>query len=159
MALKKPAKGSALAQIATSLMAIFLLYGCNGTGRLPTNSSQPELAVPVQCQDEAQVLAAQQSQARKVEVTVGDRVFKVLPDDREGLTHQRFLLKLNNGTTVLVAHDTSIAPHVPLSEGDCIRIHGEYIWNSKGGVIHWTHHSNNGRHEPGWIELHGQRYN
>jgi hypothetical protein len=67
-------------------------------------------------------------------------------------------LQLDNGTRVLVAHDTKLAPRVPLQEGDFVRIRGEYIWNQKGGVIHWTHHSPNGRHEPGWIEFNGNRY-
>jgi hypothetical protein len=107
---------------------------------------------------EQDIISAQQSQARKVEVTVTARVFKLLPDDTEGIPHERFLLRLANGTTVLVAHDTAMAPRVPLNVGDLITVHGEYIWNERGGVIHWTHHSDNGRHEGGWIDFNGQRY-
>jgi hypothetical protein len=108
--------------------------------------------------DESQVLAAQQNQQKKVEVTIKARVFKMLPDDTKGLPHERFLLRLSNGTTVLVAHDTKLAPRLPLQNGDEVTIHGEYIWNPKGGVIHWTHHTPDGRHEPGWIDFKGQRY-
>lgn len=108
--------------------------------------------------DMREVEAAQAAQARKTQVTIAARVFKLLPDDTRGLPHQRFLLQLDNGTTVLIAHDTKLAPHVPVQPGDFVRIHGEYIWNNKGGVIHWTHHDPRGRHDPGWIEFNGLRY-
>jgi hypothetical protein len=108
--------------------------------------------------DQSQILAAQANHQRNVELTVSGRVARLLPDDTRGLPHERFLLQLDNGTRVLVAHDTKLAPRVPLQEGDFVRIRGEYIWNQKGGVIHWTHHSPNGRHEPGWIEFNGNRY-
>lgn len=107
---------------------------------------------------QAEIIAAQKEHERKVEVTVDARVYKLLPDDTIGLPHQRFLIELENGSTVLVAHDTKLAPHVPLSQGDMVRIHGEYIWNNRGGVLHWTHHNPGGRHEGGWIDFNGQRY-
>ena len=105
-----------------------------------------------------EVLNAQAQQMRKVEVTLSGPVFKMLPDDTKGLPHERWLMHLSNGSTVLIAHDTKLAPRVPINDGDTVRIHGEYIWNDKGGVIHWTHHAPNGRHEPGWIEFNGQKY-
>ena len=83
---------------------------------------------------------------------------RLLPDDTRGLPHQKFLIDLNNGTSVLIAHDTKMAPHVPIKEGDIVTIHGEYIWNDRGGLIHWTHHTDTARHEGGWIELAGQKY-
>ncbi|MBS1993313.1 MAG: DUF3465 domain-containing protein [Cyanobacteria bacterium SZAS LIN-2] len=107
---------------------------------------------------EAEVIAAQNNQARRVEVTLTAPVRKLLPDDTKGLQHQRFLLQLSNGSTVLVAHDIDMAPRVPINAGDTVTVHGEYIWNQKGGVIHWTHHSDNGRHEGGYIDFQGQRY-
>jgi hypothetical protein len=108
--------------------------------------------------DDSQVIAAQEAQLRKVELTVRAKVIKLLPDDREGLPHERFLLGLSNGTTLLVAHDLKMAPTVPVEVGDTPIIRGEYIWNDRGGVIHWTHHSDTPRHEGGWIFLNGTRY-
>jgi hypothetical protein len=113
---------------------------------------------PVAGNDYQEVLNAQAQQMRKVEVTISGPVFKMLPDDTKGLPHERWLMQLSNGSTVLIAHDTKLAPRVPINNGDMVRIHGEYIWNDKGGVIHWTHHAPNGRHEPGWVEFNGQKY-
>jgi hypothetical protein len=108
--------------------------------------------------EQADVISAQDNHLQKVEVTVTAPIKKVLPDDTKGLPHERFLLLLANGSTVLIAHDTAMAPRVPLNAGDNVTIHGEYIWNERGGVIHWTHHSDNGRHEGGYIDYQGQRY-
>ncbi len=117
---------------------------------------QNQTGAPALYEDE--VLAAQNNRAVKVEVTCTTRVKKLLPEDTKGRRHQKFLLGLSNGTTVLVAHSTDSAPYVPISPGDVITLHGEYIWNPKGGLIHWTHHSDSPRHEGGYIDFNGQRY-
>jgi hypothetical protein len=72
--------------------------------------------------------------------------------------HQRFLLMLSNGTTVLVANDLQYGTYAPVQEGNVVRIHGEYIWNERGGVLHWTHKSDEPRHESGYIDFNGMRY-
>jgi hypothetical protein len=130
----------------------------NAEDQLKTLNQYSGSAPPVQGADDQEVLNAQAQQMKKVEVTMSGRVKKMLRDDTKGLPHERWLMQLSNGTTVLVAHDTKLAPRVPLQDGDMVRIHGEYIWNDRGGVIHWTHHAPNGRHEPGWIEFNGQKY-
>jgi len=91
-------------------------------------------------------------------VSVGGVVEKSLPDDREGSRHQRFILRLPGGHTLLVAHNIDLAERVPLREGDRLQLRGEYEWNERGGVLHWTHHDPDGRHSGGWIEHEGQRY-
>jgi hypothetical protein len=86
-------------------------------------------------------------------------VIKILPDDKEGSRHQRFILKLNSGQTLLVSHNIDLAPRIPaLREGDIVAFNGEYEWNAKGGVIHWTHHDPSGRHIAGWLKHNGQTY-
>lgn len=90
------------------------------------------------------------------------RVVKILNDDNEGSRHQRFLLAVDYEPSptdsILVAHNIDLAPRVPVEEGSVIRIYGQYEWNDRGGVIHWTHHDPRGRHAEGWIELDGIRY-
>ena len=108
--------------------------------------------------DDAQVIQAQANQAHKVEVLFSARVKKLLPDDTKGLPHQRFLLELSNGSTVLIAHDTKYAPSVPIQAGDLLTVKGEYIWNKRGGVVHWTHRSDTPRHEGGFIDFQGTKY-
>ncbi len=104
------------------------------------------------------LIALQTQRANGVNVVVTARVKRLLPDDRQGNPHQRFLLDLSNGTTVLVAHNIDLAPYVPLHENDVVTICGEYIWNDRGGVIHYTHRATNYRHKGGYIDYNRQVY-
>jgi len=92
-----------------------------------------------------------------VMMTVEGEVERILEDDLEGRRHQRFIVRVGD-LTVLVAHNIDLARRVPLSRGDDVVVRGEYEWNEKGGVLHWTHHDPDGRHDPGWIEHEGERY-
>jgi hypothetical protein len=86
-------------------------------------------------------------------------VVKILADDFDGSKHQRFIVKLSSGQTLLIAHNIDIAPRInSLQKGDSIAFYGEYEWNPQGGIIHWTHHDPNGNHVGGWIEHKGKRY-
>ena len=89
--------------------------------------------------------------------TVQGSIVKVLKDDTEGSAHQRFLVELSADTTLLVAHNIDLAQRVPVQTGQNVTISGEYVWNNRGGVLHWTHHDPKGR-KGGWIELAGKRY-
>lgn len=86
-------------------------------------------------------------------------VSRLLADDNDGSRHQRFVLELDSGQTVLVAHNIDVAPRInDLETGDRISFFGEYEWNERGGVIHWTHHDPAGRHPDGWLEHKGEKY-
>lgn len=89
--------------------------------------------------------------------TIQGTVVKLLKDDREGDQHQRFLVKIAPDITLLIAHNIDIAQRIPVREGETVTINGEYVWNNKGGVIHWTHHDPRGR-KGGWIEYAGKHY-
>jgi hypothetical protein len=53
----------------------------------------------------------------------------------------------------------AIAPRIPdPREGDLVQFSGEYEWNVKGGVIHYTHRATGGTHISGWLEHAGKRY-
>lgn len=94
-----------------------------------------------------------------VQVSGQGVVSKVLPDDNSGSRHQRFILRLSSGQTLLVAHNIDLAPKISsLREGDTVEFYGEYEWNERGGVLHWTHRDPQGRHPAGWLEHEGRKY-
>jgi len=97
-----------------------------------------------------------------VQVQDEGKVIRVLADDLDGLDgsrHQRFIVQLASGQTVLITHNIDLAPRIDgLEVGDSVRFNGEYVWNEKGGVIHWTHHDPQGRHVAGCVIHNGKRY-
>jgi hypothetical protein len=95
-----------------------------------------------------------------VEVTAQGAVTRLLSDDTGPTgTHQRFIVRLGGATqTVLVTNNIDVGKRVPLAVGDDVIVHGEYIWNDEGGLIHFTHHDVDHSHEDGWIEWKGVRY-
>ena len=86
-------------------------------------------------------------------------VIRLLSDDTKGSRHQRFIVRLASGQTLLVAHNIDLAPRIhDLKQGDRVGFFGEYEWNERGGVIHWTHHDPSGQHIHGWLTHGGRRY-
>ncbi len=86
-------------------------------------------------------------------------VAKILADDNRGSRHQKFLVKVATGQTLLFAHNIDLAPRVDaINVGDTIEFRGEYEYNPKGGVVHWTHKDPRGKHYAGWILHNGKRY-
>jgi hypothetical protein len=93
------------------------------------------------------------------QVSGGGTVLRILSDDNTGDRHQRFILKMISGQTVLIAHNIDLAPRIQsLKEGDFVTFFGQYETNAQGGVIHWTHEDPQGRHVAGWLEHNGKRY-
>ena len=88
----------------------------------------------------------------------GGRVKRVLSDDNDGSRHQRFILEVGAGYTVMVAHNIDLAERIPVSVGDILSVRGRYEWNERGGVIHWTHDDPQGREQGGWISRSGMFY-
>jgi len=94
-----------------------------------------------------------------LQVRASGQVIAVLADDNEGSRHQKFILKLNNGQTVLVAHNIDLAPRITnIAKGDTVEFFGEYEYSDKGGVIHWTHHDPANKHVGGWLKHQGRTY-
>jgi len=129
---------------AAALALWFVLSACSA-------SPQP---------DNAAIVRDFQSQRSHVEVTAEGTVVRVL-SERSGPSghHEQFLLKLSAGDlTVLVEHNLDIGARVPVAVGDHVIVHGEYVWNAEGGLIHFTHHDPAGKHEGGFIQDNGKRY-
>jgi len=105
------------------------------------------------------IKAAYEQRQSNVQVQGSGRVKAILRDDNDGSRHQKFILVLKNGLSILVAHNIDLAPKIPnLKKGDVVDFYGEYEYNPKGGVLHWTHRDPQNRHESGWLKHDGQIY-
>ena len=143
------------------LIAILLLIAALQVAQLERRNPAPgntlQTDVPLQTHDA--IRAAFEQRRSDVQVEGSGVVTRLLPDDVDGSRHQRFIVRLAHGQTVLIAHNIDLAPRIDsLKVGDEVRFFGEYEWNSQGGVIHWTHHDPQGRHVVGWVEHRGRRY-
>lgn len=136
--------------VIIALAAAYYGYGYSSSGDQQTlDSEQPD-----------QLLEdAIRGQLNDVQVKGSGTVVRVLPDDTNGSRHQRFVIRLTSGQTLLIAHNIDLAPRIgDLKTGQVVSFFGEYEWNERGGVIHWTHHDPAGRHVAGWLERDGKRY-
>ncbi len=120
--------------------------------QIPTSTSKASNATEV-------IAHAFKNKLSDIQVDGAGKVVAVLRDDNEGSRHQKFILELSNGQTVLVAHNIDLAPRIEhLQKGDTVQFNGEYEYSDKGGVMHWTHRDPNGRHADGWLKHNGKTY-
>lgn len=144
--------------IAAVVAALYIGYGkTNGfrqlTGLPATHTSSEQSG------SSNVIQVAFNEQRSGVQVQGEGVVSMLLADDSDGSRHQRFILKLPSGQTLLVAHNIDLAPRIAsLKSGDSVEFNGVYEWNAKGGVIHWTHHDPAGRHKTGWLRHAGKMY-
>ena len=105
------------------------------------------------------ILEAFRERRSDVQVQGSGAIVRVLPDDRDGSRHQRIIVAVAPSHTVLIAHNIDLAPRVENPQaGQRIEFNGEYEWNERGGVVHWTHHDPQGQHEPGWVKYRDRLY-
>ena len=152
-----------LAAIAVMLIAVAYQYFDNDGNTNNQNGKRPATQaqsgnLPDQDKVISRIRAAKDNTSAKFWTTVSGEVIKNLKDDTKGSQHQKCLVRVANDITLLVAHNIDLAPRVPVSKGDRVVMRGEYAWNNRGGVIHWTHHDPRGKKEGGWIEVAGKRY-
>ena len=141
-------------------VTVLVLYGLDNLQDGGAVSQAPTEGPPAKTTSvvgDGSIQAAYENRQSDVQVEGAGRVVKVLPDDNEGSRHQKFILELGSGQTILIAHNIDLAPRIPgLREGDSVAFYGEYEWNDKGGVVHWTHHDPQGRHVDGWLKHDGK---
>lgn len=120
-------------------------------------------AAPPASDGNGAVYDAWRSQQSRVEVTANGVVARDLGTrvGRSG-AHEGFLLHLSGasgrGLTVRVEANVDFTGPLPVAAGEPVVVRGEYEFDSRGGVIHWTHHDPRGRHPDGYIEIQNKRY-
>ena len=83
-------------------------------------------------------------------------VKRLLTDDGSG--HQRFIVDIGGGDSLLIAHNIDLARRVPVGMGDRVKVRGMYEWNDLGGLVHWTHHDPLGVEQGGYVRYRGRDY-
>lgn len=124
-------------------------------------NDNPSNSKKTRCDNRVLFEQYQQQNTGKTQVLGCGQIIKVLPDDNEGSRHQRLLVRIDNypQITVLIAHNIDLAPRVAdVKAKQPISFYGEYIYNDKGGVVHWTHKDPAARHQDGWLDYQGKRY-
>ena len=147
--------------IATIIVVLIAAYvGIDlKQNNLNDNVVQTSIVEEAAVDNQHKIMKAYKQQISNIQVQSKGEVKAILADDNDGSRHQKMILKLENGLTVLVAHNIDLAPRVEgLRKGEIVEFYGEYEYSPKGGVIHWTHHDPQGKHVDGWLKYQGKSY-
>lgn len=161
MKLREPTSiaGPYAALVAAALLSavIFTVYDRTSSD---TSFDVPatELAADDGLPGDASIVQAFESGRSGFTAQSGGIVQRILADDESGDRHQRFIVELVSGLTLLVSHNIDLAPRAPVEVGDTVQFMGIYEWNGQGGVIHWTHHDPQGVQPGGWLMHRGRTY-
>jgi hypothetical protein len=135
--------------VRTGLCVLSSVLGaCSGGGNAASNAT---------------VYDAWRTHRSYVQVTASGSVARVL-GTRLGPAgmHEGFLLHLNGaegrGLTVRVEDNTDLTGPIPMSAGDDAVVRGEYIYDPRGGIIHYTHRDPRGHHPSGYVQVNGRLY-
>ncbi|MCG6864780.1 MAG: DUF3465 domain-containing protein [Thiogranum sp.] len=139
---------------ALLIVVVFSLYGY-----LEKNPDFIQSFANQSATDDSVLSSAYQNRKSDIQVSGTGVVIRNLTDDTSGSRHQKFILKLSSGQTLLISHNIDLAPRInSLRKGDAVDFYGEYEWNSKGGLVHWTHHDPRGNHIGGWLKHNSATY-
>ena len=149
---RRPRPPSTGTWVAAGVFVLALAYALLGNGSEILPGSPP-----LEDGDEIARLYREHRSGEMVEG--GGIVERVLRDDNDGSRHQRFILRVGSGQTLLVSHNIDLASRLAdLRAGDRVAFRGQYEWNDQGGVLHWTHHDPSGRRPGGWLQHEGATY-
>lgn len=140
-------------------LVIILLIGIGFYTYVQNNPAATSSVTEENTRNGQVITDAYQNRLSDIQVSGSGEVSHILRDDNEGSRHQRFILRLSSGQTILIAHNIDLAPKInTLQKNDVVQFYGEYEWSSKGGVVHWTHRDPSGRHVSGWLKHDGRKY-
>lgn len=86
------------------------------------------------------------------------KVVEILPDDTSGSQHQKFLVQVETGDTLLLVYNLDMCERVPVRVGDSVGAGGMFIWTDRGALLHWLHRDPRKNRPDGYVELNGKYY-
>ena len=122
----------------------------------PQDQAQPQAAAP---EDDSQIVQAVKNRKDVNFVAGADMLVKeLLPDDQNGLPHQKWVVQLSSGQLVQAISNLDMCPKIPVKVGDKVGLGGQFIWTKDGGLVHWMHGDPKGLRPNGYVELDGKVY-
>jgi len=103
-----------------------------------------------------QLQVVMRSNAPRPMVFVTGTISNILPEDHNGLPHQKYTIKVNNQITLLIVSNLDFG-RTPIAIGKTVSVCGEFKKVGQG-MVHWTHFDPHGGHPDGFTILDGQLY-
>lgn len=155
----KPLRFSRTALVVVLIVLALLTGRLTRLNEPATDSSHQTGRATQHAANYLSVSEAFRDQLQEVLVEGSGTVVKILPDDNKGSRHQRLIVRVGAGQTILIAHNIDIAQRIPqITQGDVLGFRGSYVYNDKGGIVHWTHHDPRGEHQGGWLIHNDKQY-
>ena len=162
------AKGQRSGTRAVRIAALLVVLGvvsysfgrsrAQGVEPAPPSAAETPAPSPAGPATDPAILSAIERHRSEVWGVAAGTVERLLEDDRKGIPHQQFIIRIETGTTILVEYNLDLAPRIPLEVGDSVVVRGEYHWSELGGRIHWVHHDPSGAPGGGWLKLRGKTF-
>lgn len=96
------------------------------------------------------------SKANRPMVYVEGSVTNILPEDKDGRPHQKYIISAFSSMKIVVVSNLEFG-RVPVAVGSKVAVCGEFL-NAEGGMVHWTHFDPHGGHPNGFTVLDGKLY-
>lgn len=138
--------------LLVAAISLFTQFGFAGSGG-------SQASHPGQVTDDSRLVAAFKARRGVDFIEAGNLVVtKLLPDDNQGLRHQKWQARLSNGGILTIVYNSDMDEKVPLNVGDVFSVGGQFIWTGNGGLIHWVHDDPKGRRPDGYVLFDGVQY-
>lgn len=130
------------------LLVMFLVLGvagCGGGDALPDNQ---------------RLIEAFEQGRTGIWVSGHGTVNQLIGDETvDGEIHQRLVVRVSDGLSLIIRHSVEASDRIPLQQGDTVAFQGRYEWNGRGGMLARTHHDPEQPGGGGWIRHKGTLYN
>jgi hypothetical protein len=134
-------------------LAFLLSSSLSHAGKLPV------VGHPGEVQDDIQIVQAVSSRQSQFYVEGAELVVtNILPDDTDGLPHQKWEARLSDGSNVLVVYNSNMGDRVPVEIGAKFSVGGQFIWTADGGLVHWVHSDPKKKRPDGYVIFNGIVY-
>lgn len=142
--------------IVTSLFAVLSLSAIAGTFNPSTTPDCKDLRGSVLPNTVDQLKVVMRSNANRPQVMVTGVVTQILPEDHNGLPHQKYTLTVGGQIKLMIVSNLDFG-RVPLVVGSTLSVCGEFKKVGEG-MIHWTHFDPHGGHPDGFTIVNGALY-